>query len=469
LHKIEINHIMENQNNPIDLKLNITYRQILALGLPISLAIFIPQFNFFTNNFFLGNYDKTGELLAINGIAGVYYLIFAVMGYGLNNSLQALISRRAGEDRVEEISKLFWNGVRIALVMSVFAIFLSYTVGSFMLEYSLKSNDLAAKAIVFLRIRIWGLPMLLMFQLCNALLIASNNSRFLLYATITETAANIFFDYVLINGKWGFPELGFNGAAYASLITEGVAVVASVAVFYLAGVVRQLKLDKNTKFDIAIAKLIGIQALPLIFQMVISIISWEYFYILVERHGQILRGDNLESAISNVMRNFFGIFGCTTWALASTCNTMVSNVIGQGLQDRVVKVVNMIMALSLSIAVSFATIMLLFPEFFLSFYGQNEQFITEGVPIVRIVAFAVVLMSLGAVALNGVNGTAQTRITLGIEIIAIILYCGYIWLVYEHWRLSFATGWFCEILYWVTLFGLAYSYLKSGRWKGKVI
>ena len=212
---------MENQNKPIDLKLDISYRQILMLALPISLSIFIPQFNYLTNNFFLGNYDNNGELLAMGGITGVYYLIFAVMGYGLNNGLQALISRRAGEDRIDEISKLFWNGIRLALIIAVVAILISYTFGSTILEYSLKSSDSAQKAVSFLKIRIWGLPMLLIFQLCNVLLISSNNSRFLLYATLAETLSNIFFDYVLIFGKWGFPELGFNGAAYASLITEG--------------------------------------------------------------------------------------------------------------------------------------------------------------------------------------------------------------------------------------------------------
>ena len=76
---------MENKVDPIDLRLNISYRQIMLLALPISLSIFIPQFNFFTNNFFLGNYDKSGELLAAGGITGVYYLIFAVMGYGLKD------------------------------------------------------------------------------------------------------------------------------------------------------------------------------------------------------------------------------------------------------------------------------------------------------------------------------------------------------------------------------------------------
>jgi multidrug resistance protein, MATE family len=460
---------MDIQENQPNLKLDISYKQILYMALPISLSIFIPQFNYFTNNFFLGNYDKSGDLLAMGGITGVYYLIFAVMGYGLNSGLQALISRRAGEDRVDEISKLFWNGVRIALLISAVAIVLSYTIGSFMLEYSLKSSDLATKAISFLRIRIWGLPMLLMFQMCNALLIASNNSRFLLYATVAETAANIFFDYVLIYGKWSFPELGFNGAAYASLITEAVAIGTSVAVLYRGKVVQQLKLYKNYRFDKEAILLISVQSLPLVFQLVISIISWEFFYILVERHSQVLRGDTLESAVSNVMRNFFGIFGCTTWALASTCNAMVSNVIGQGLTERVMQVVRMSMKLSVGFALIFAVIINIFPQTLLSFYGQNQEFIAVGVPVLRIVSVAVILMSMGAIALNGVNGTANTKITLFIEIVAITFYSVYIYLIFEHWRMPFIVGWFCEILYWLLIFLLAFGYLKSGRWKGKVI
>jgi multidrug resistance protein, MATE family len=459
---------MSEENQP-NLKLDISYKQILYMALPISLSIFIPQFNYLINNFFLGNYDKSGDLLAMGGITGVYYLIFAVMGYGLNSGLQALISRRAGEDRVDEISKLFWNGVRIALLISAVAIVLSYTIGSFMLQYSLKSNDLATKAIAFLKIRIWGLPMLLMFQMCNALLISSNNSRYLLYATIAETAANIFFDYVLIYGKWGFPELGFNGAAYASLITEGVAISTSIAVLYYGKIWQQLKLGKNQGYDKNIIWLISIQSLPLVFQLVISIISWEFFYILVERHSQILRGDTLESAVSNVMRNFFGFFGCTTWALASTCNSMVSNVIGQGLQNRVMQVVNMTMKLSIGLAILFAIIINIFPESILSIYGQNEEFIKIGVLVVRVVSGAIILMSIGAVSLNGVNGTANTRVTLYIEIVAITFYCIYIYLMFERWRMPFIIGWFCEMLYWSGIFILAYGYLRSGKWKGKVV
>src|SRR3984893_11090800 len=100
-----------------DLKVEISNRQILRIALPISLAILVPQINFVTNNIFLGHLDE--QSLATAGITGVYYLLFAVIGNGLNNGLQALISRRAGEGRIDEIGKLFSQGLFISVGLAL--------------------------------------------------------------------------------------------------------------------------------------------------------------------------------------------------------------------------------------------------------------------------------------------------------------------------------------------------------------
>src|SRR5947207_4206233 len=99
------------------LQVETSYRQIIKLALPISFAMLIPQFNFITTNIFLGHYSQ--ESLAIAGITGVYYLIFAMIGFGLNNGLQTLIVRRAGENRHEEIGKIYSQGIYIAIIISL--------------------------------------------------------------------------------------------------------------------------------------------------------------------------------------------------------------------------------------------------------------------------------------------------------------------------------------------------------------
>src|SRR5882724_11470127 len=104
---------MTNTAAHSDLRLRISNRQIVGMALPISFGILVPQLNFITNNIFLGRLSE--QALATAAITGVYYLIFAAIGFGLNNGLQALISRRAGENRPGEIGKLFINGIFISM------------------------------------------------------------------------------------------------------------------------------------------------------------------------------------------------------------------------------------------------------------------------------------------------------------------------------------------------------------------
>ncbi|MGN6400992.1 MAG: MATE family efflux transporter, partial [Flavisolibacter sp.] len=102
------------------LQVDISYKQILKIALPIGLALLVPQFNFIVNNIFLGHLSE--EALATASITGVYYLIFAGIGFGLNNGLQSLISRRAGENRPEEIGKIFNQGILISFAIAAFGI-----------------------------------------------------------------------------------------------------------------------------------------------------------------------------------------------------------------------------------------------------------------------------------------------------------------------------------------------------------
>jgi putative MATE family efflux protein len=444
-----------------DLRVTISNRQILKLAVPISFALLVPQINFITNNIFLGQLGV--EELGAAGITGVYYLIFAAIGFGLNNGLQALISRRAGENRPEEIGKLFAQGIRIALLIAVIGILVTYFIAPTIYRNVLEEGSTQKMVIDFLKIRIWGLPFLFIYQMRNALLIGTNQSKYLIAGTIAETIANIFFDYGLIYGKFGMPEMGFNGAAVASIIAEATGMFVVFAVIHYKGISKRFSLYTATAFDKKNTKLILVQSSPLIFQHAISIISWEFFYILIEHHG------SRDLAISNTMRNIFGFFGPYIWAFAATTNSMVSNIIGQGMQDRVPELIKKVVRLSTSIAIVVFIILNLFPSLFLSIYGQDKEFIEAAIPVVRIVSSALIMMSFASIWLNAVTGTGSTKINLLIEFITISAYCLYVYLVLEVFNLPITYGWMSEWLYWGFIFTLSYLYIRSGRWKNKSI
>lgn len=443
----------------MDLKLTTSYKSILNLALPISLAMLVPQINFITNNIFLAGLGQ--KELAVAGITGVYYLIFAVIGNGLNNGLQALIARRAGQNQPKDIGKIFVHGIWIALAIAAFGIIITLSLAPSILRAVIHDETIAEMAIGFLRIRIWGLPLLYLYVMRNALLVGTNQTRFLVWGTLAEALTNIVLDYGLIYGKLGMPEIGFNGAAYASIIAEGAGLVVIYIVIHIKGINKQFALFEDFRFDPAMTKLILIKSSPLIAQFSISIITWEYFYILIEHHGE------RELAISNTMRNIFGLFGIFSWAFAATANTMVSNIIGQGRENEVMALVMRIVRCSFAISLLMFLLLNIWPEWFLSFYGREDDFIREAIPVVRVVSIALLMMSIGPVWLNAVTGTGNTTVNLWIEMITLLIYVIYVYFTLEYFRMPITWGWASEWVYWLSMFVMAWFYMKSGKWKGR--
>ena len=441
----------------MDLRLNISNRQILGLALPISMAMVIPQINFITNNIFLG---RLGEReLGTAGITGVYYLVVAVIGNGLNNGLQSIISRRAGENNIAAIGRTYTQGLRLSFVFALAAIVLTYLITPYMMRYFLHSEDVAKEAVSFLYIRVWGLPFLFCYQMSNAFLVGTNHSRFLVYGTLCETIVNVFLDYSLINGRFGLPALGFNGAAYASIAAECTGMCVILGCIGAKGLHRRFFIFRQLRLDRGLTLLIFRRSMPLVLQYSLSLMAWLYFYTLIEHHG------TLGLAVSNTLRNIVGLFGVFSWAFASTTNTMVSNVIGQGLQEQVGPLIRRITALSLGFCLVIALVLNVFPLAFLGIYGQDAHFVRVAVPLLRMVTGSLCLMAVANVWLNAVTGTGRTRVNLAIELVAIVAYIIYVYLVLERFNLGLVWAWGSEYLYWIILGVLAFIYIRSGKWK----
>ena len=421
----------------------------------------VPQLNFITNNVFISGLGETE--LGIAGITGVYYLVFALVGNGLNSGIQGLIARRAGENRPAEIGRLFMQSVWVSMLFALAGIIIVYTTADLFLSAVLRSPVVQEDAAEFMKIRILGVPFLYLFQAGNALLVGTNNSRYMKFGFIIQASMNILLDYLLIYGHWGLPALGFNGAAVASVIAEALGMLIVFSILLVKRFHKRFSLFTHASFNSPLAGLIFRQTSPLIGQWLLSIVGWLLFYILMEHRGP------RPLAISNAMRNIFGLFGIFVWAFASTANAMVSNIIGQGKKEQVIFLVNKITRLSFFFTMFLCLLINVFPDFFLSIYGRDEGFVTQAIPVIRMVTVGILVMSPATVWLNAVTGTGNTRINLLIEIVCILIYVLYIWLVLRVWTLSLLWAWASEFIYWITILIGAFLYIRSGRWKGKVI
>ncbi|MGG9972145.1 MATE family efflux transporter [Ferruginibacter sp. SUN002] len=448
---------MDNTAIIKDLRVQVSYKQILSIALPITLAILIPQINMLTNSIFLGKYDT--EALGNAGITGVYYLIFAVAGNGLNNAMQSVFSRHAGSGDTGAFKIILSQGIRICLQLSLIGIAFTWIIAPFILK-SVAAADAYPQEISFLRIRILGLPFLYLFQMGNAFLVASLNSRLLMIGFICEALLNILLDYVLIYGHFGFPEMGFNGAAVASVIAEAMGFLVVFLVLNKTGLQQKYGLLKTFVYDKVINKAIIKVSTPLVAQYVISVTTWLIFFFLIEARGNIM-----DKAISNVMRNVFGLAGVFVWAFASTSNVVVSNLMGQKREDKVMEAITKTMLLSIAFCLVMVILLNIFPELFFSLFGKDDAFVEAGIPVARVVSLGMLFMSMANIWLNGVTGTGKTKVNLMIEIVAIIFYLLHSFYFMKWHFVSLAMAWSNEVVYWSVILIMSFIFLKSGKWK----
>jgi len=145
---------------------------------------------------------------------------------------------------------------------------------------------------------------------------------------------------------------------------------------------------------------------------------------------------------------------------------MISNIVGQGRNREVILAIKKIMYLSLGSAIIMCGLLNILPHLFFKMFGQGETFAEKGIPVLRTVSTALIMMSIAVVWLNSLTGTGQTKKNLVVEIVAIVLYLIYTFLIVKVLKLSIAFAWSNEWIYWIVIFTMSFIFMNKDKWKG---
>ena len=441
---------------------SISYRTILQQVVPVSLALFLPQISFFTNTAFLG---RLGEReLGVNGVAGIFFLLLQLTCWGYANGLGAQLARRQGEGDKAGLGKTLAQGTVLALLLAGGLLLLAHFGAPLIFRKGMTDEQDTVLAQNFLALRQWGLLPLVIDQVLQAFCIATNRSRALVVSAAVMVGTNVLLDWLLIFGVGGFPQMGLQGAAAASVGAEIAGALTLLGIFLYTGQAKTHRITgASFKLHAPLAWSTLKVASPLMLQYAFSVGGWVTFFLFVEHMG------SRALAASQVLRSVFGLMGLSTWAFATVTSAMVSTAVGEGRTGEVPSLIRKTAILSVGLTALLAAGLFLFGTSFLSLYSNNAEFIAYALPSLHVIAAATIVMSLATVIFNGVIGTGNTGVNLGIEIAGVAFYLLYCWNITERLHLPLHWAWSSEFVYWGTVLLLSVLYLRSGKWRGKQI
>ncbi len=169
--------------------------------------------------------------VAAVGLTAQPKFIGLTLFFGINVALSALVARRKGEERRENANEIFLTALILTLALcAVVTVIFTVFAPQFM-TLSGSNADTHEAAVEYFRIIMGGMVFNVLTMVINSAQRGSGNTRLSMTTNLVSSAVNILFNYLLIEGHWGFPAWGIRGAAIATVL--GTVVSAAMAVFSL--------------------------------------------------------------------------------------------------------------------------------------------------------------------------------------------------------------------------------------------
>ena len=438
-----------------------TTRTIWDIAWPIMLSLVAQNVVNVTDTAFLG---RVGEIeLGASAIGGLLYTTIFMVAFGFTTGVQILVARRNGEKNYLAIGRIFDNsfyflGITSLVITSVVILF-----GPALLKPFMASEAVFNASSTYLVYRVPGLFFAASGLLFRSFYTGIAFTKYLSISSAIMASVNVVLDYAMIFGHLGFPELGIQGAAIASAISEVCALLFFIVITWHNTRLKQYVLFKWVKPDFEIIKsTLGISVFVM-FQYVLSLGSWFVFFMLIEKMGE------RSLAVSNIIRSLYLMLMIPGWALCSVTNTLVSNALGEGKPDHVIPIIRKILKFSLVAMAITVSVAALLPREAIAIYTNDASLIEATVPSYYIILGATFLFMAMSILFNGVLGTANTKFALGIEVITLVFYLTSAWLFAVKLHLQIEYVWTAEFVYSSSIGILSYWYLKKGNWRSKVV
>lgn len=401
--------------------------------------------------FYLGEND-----FAAIGFVSAFYLIVVSIGYGFSRGGQIIMARQDGGQQLRRIGITFnTNLVMLFILATIFFVLLRY-LSPWFLKFLMSNEGIYEKSVIYLYHRSWGVFSGFLGLGMIALYTGVSNTNFLVFATVILLGTNMVFNYGLIFGNLGMPQLGIAGAAIASNVSEIAGLIAFAINIRWSRDFKKYHIPSKVLANFQISKDILKISMPLVLQASAGVASWFVLFTLVENMGE------RQLAISNLARIFYLILSIPLWGFSVSVNTMVSNAMGSRKYGNVLAIVKRTSILAFAITMLVAVPVLLFPEFFANPVLNDDQMIVvhQSKGVLRIVLAILVFYILGTVIFQGMIGTGKVILSLTIQLICVAFYVVLLIVGVKGMGMGLEAAWATEILYWVAIYAINVVYFK---------
>lgn len=360
---------------------------VVTMSLPPIVSMFIQAMYNVVDSIFVSRIGM--EAFTAVSLAFPLQLILVALFVGTGAGISSLISRRLGAGDCESANKAASHGVVVSFVYSILMIGVGIFLTDFFVGFFTKDLVLQNLTAQYLRI-------ILIFSVFNfishagiSILQSTGNTFMPMISQLIGAIVNIILDPIMIFGYFGFPKMGVQGAALATIVGQ-------FSSFIL--IIIMLKKDKtlhvkikNFKFDKVILKDIYIVALPaIIMQSLASVMISGLNIILIAFNDAAVSVLGIYFKLQSFV--FMPIFG-----MMQAFRAIIGYNFGAKNKERVLSALKTALIISITFMIIGTFIFQVFTEPLLRLFDSNEQMMYIGTKALKTISLTFIAAAIGIV------------------------------------------------------------------------
>jgi MATE family multidrug resistance protein len=161
------------------------------------------------------SYKHLAAAALVNSVMNIPF----VLGFGLTMSISQTVSMANGRRDSLKVSHYLYNGFWLCVIAAV-AIALLLTISRGVMFHLGQDIEVATLGVPYLQIMGWSILPMMMFIGLKQFTDGLERTRTAMMLSLAALPINIFINWLLVYGNWGFPRLELTGAGYGTLVTR---------------------------------------------------------------------------------------------------------------------------------------------------------------------------------------------------------------------------------------------------------
>lgn len=355
--------------------------------------------------------------VAAVGLTAQPKFIGLTLFFGINVAVSALVARRKGEERQENANEILLTALvlTLALCAVITVVFVAFAPQFMTLAGS--NADTHEAAVEYFRIIMGGMVFNVLTMVINSAQRGSGNTRLSMTTNLVSSVVNILFNYLLIEGHWGFPAWGIRGAAIATVLGTVVSAAMAVAsLFRRSSYVRVREMIRlRLKCTMESIRSIWRLAYNTSLENIAMRVGFLATALLAARLG------TSEFAAHNVGMNLLGLGFSFADGMQVAAVALAGQALGAGRKDDARQYGAICQRIGFLISVGLALFLLFGGRWYYSLYFREEEIISMGLLINRY-TMVIVLLQISQIIYTGcLRAAGDVRYTLIGALISVTL------------------------------------------------